>query len=211
MINSLRTSVVCSMLVLPFFAAAENENKLNKEALSQCQSEINGTKRLACYDELFKPTGNNDNTQPSDDVGKWSVSTEKSPVDDSENVFLILSGNDSFRDAFGQSVTPSIYITCREKKTELFISWDAYLGLNETTMLHRIDKQKAVTRTWSISSDTKAVFYRGNTIDFVKNLAKSDSMFARITPYNENPVTTTFDLKGLSNALKPIQKACSWK
>ncbi|EHJ7968006.1 type VI secretion protein, partial [Escherichia coli] len=30
-------------------------------------------------------------------------------------------------------------------------------------------------------------------------------------PYNESPVSATFDLSGLSDALKPLQKACGWK
>ncbi|MEL8222763.1 type VI secretion protein, partial [Escherichia coli] len=30
-------------------------------------------------------------------------------------------------------------------------------------------------------------------------------------PYNESPVSATFNLSGLSNALKPLQDACNWK
>lgn len=33
-------------------------------------------------------------------------------------------------------------------------------------------------------------------------------MFTQITPYNESPVSATFDVAGLSEALKPLQKAC---
>jgi type VI secretion system protein VasI len=99
----------------------------------------------------------------------------------------------------------------REKKTEVFINWDVYLGLEETSMLYRFDKQKAVERSWSISTDTKAVFYSGRDIDFVKAMTKADKMFARITPYNESPVSVTFDLAGLNSALKPLQQACGWK
>ncbi|WP_455428303.1 hypothetical protein [Dryocola sp. LX212] len=36
-------------------------------------------------------------------------------------------------------------------------------------------------------------------------------MYVQITPYNESPVQTTFDLAGLSEALMPLQKACAWK
>ena len=112
---------------------------------------------------------------------------------------------------FGRTSTPVLFITCREKKTELFINWDVYLGLGETSMLHRLDKQKAVTKVWDISGNTKAVFYRGRIIDFIKSLEKSGKMLAQITPYNENSATTTFDLKGLSEAIKPLQKSCGWK
>ncbi|MUA19399.1 hypothetical protein GNE63_15320 [Klebsiella pneumoniae] len=46
---------------------------------------------------------------------------------------------------------------------------------------------------------------------FAPSLAKSEKMFARITPYNESPVSVTFELTGLNNALKPLQQACGWK
>ncbi|HFK5019232.1 TPA: type VI secretion protein, partial [Escherichia coli] len=42
-------------------------------------------------------------------------------------------------------------------------------------------------------------------------LANSSKMYTKITPYNESPVSATFNLNGLSNALKPLQAACNWK
>lgn len=183
-------------------------------ALSQCRSEINGTKRLACYDKLFPQITSGDNESTHTAVanpGKWQTSVTTSPVDDSKNVILSLSSNDYIRTPYGESVTPTIYVACREKKTEVFINWDVYLGLEQTSMLYRLDKQKAVEKNWSISTDTKAVFYRGSDIDFIRALAKADKMYTKITPYNETPVSATFDLTGLSEAMKPLQKACGWK
>lgn len=186
----------------------------DRAALSECQNEVNGTKRLACYDKLFPQNAseNNESTQEATvNPGKWQTSVTTSPVDDSKNVILSLSSNDYIRTPFGESVTPTIYVACREKKTEVFINWDVYLGLEQTSMLYRLDKQKAVEKNWSISTDTKAVFYRGSDIDFIRALAKADKMYTKITPYNEAPVSATFDLAGLSEAMKPLQKACGWK
>ncbi|EPY8411906.1 type VI secretion system-associated protein TagO [Klebsiella aerogenes] len=188
---------------------------INKAKLLECRSEINGTKRLACYDELFPQDGTEDvvpsSVEPAPNPGKWLTHITTSPVDDSKNVVLMLPSNDSIRTPYGETVTPTIFVACREKKTEVFINWDVYLGLEETSMLYRFDKQKAVERGWSISTDTKAVFYRGRDIDFVKAMMKADKMFARITPYNESPVSVTFDLSGLNSAVKPLQQACGWK
>ncbi|MEG9026942.1 type VI secretion system-associated protein TagO, partial [Klebsiella pneumoniae] len=193
---------------------AKNE-AISKEKLLECRSEINGTKRLACYDKLFPQDAAEEDepavAEATPNPGKWLTHITTSPVDDSKNVVLMLPSNDSIRTPFGETVTPTIFVACREKKTEVFINWDVYLGLEETSMLYRLDKQKAVERSWSISTDTKAVFYSGRDIDFVKALAKSEKMFARITPYNESPVSVTFELTGLNNALKPLQQACGWK
>lgn len=201
---------LCSSAVSTAYAAESVKADINHDALMKCQSEANTDARLACYDKILPPKAAEE-AKPVVGIGKWQVSTKTSPVDDSENVFVSLSANDSFRSNFGESITPDLYITCREKKTELFINWDTYLGLNETQMLSRLDKQKAKTKTWDISSDTKAVFYRGNVIEFIKSLSQANVMFTQITPYNESPVSATFDLAGLSEALKPLQKACGWK
>lgn len=190
----------------------KNDQKL--EDRDQCQDETNGTKRLACYDRFFPTTFTKSKVsdQPTpENKGSWSVHTKISPIDDSQNVVVSLGANETFASPFGGSVRPELNILCRERKTELYINWDVYLGLDETRMLHRLDKQKAVTRTWSISTDTKAVFYNGRTIDFIKSLMSAEKMYAQITPYNENSAAVTFDLKGLSEAIKPLQKACSWK
>ncbi|WP_195322075.1 type VI secretion system-associated protein TagO [Klebsiella grimontii] len=188
---------------------------ISKDKVIMCRSEINGTKRLACYDNLFPQDATEEvvsnAVEPVSNPGKWLTHITTSPVDDSKNVVLMLPSNDSIRTPYGETVTPTIFIACREKKTEVFINWDVYLGLEETSMLYRLDKQKAVERSWSISTDTKAVFYSGRDIDFVKALMKADKMFARITPYNESPVSVTFDLAGLNSALKPLQQACGWK
>ncbi|HGV3496593.1 TPA: type VI secretion system-associated protein TagO [Klebsiella michiganensis] len=188
---------------------------ISKEKLIECRSEINGTARLSCYDKLFPQDIKEEVVpaalEPAQNPGKWLTHITTSPVDDSKNVVLMLPSNDSIRTPYGETVTPTIFVACREKKTEVFINWDVYLGLEETSMLYRLDKQKAVERSWSISTDTKAVFYSGRDIDFVKALMKADKMFARITPYNESPVSVTFDLAGLNSALKPLQQACGWK
>ncbi|MGR7652546.1 type VI secretion system-associated protein TagO [Klebsiella aerogenes] len=199
----------------PLSKEAGKNEAMNKEMLRECRSEINGTKRLACYDKLFPQDETEDvassAVEPAPNPGKWLTHITTSPVDDSKNVVLMLPSNDSIRTPYGETVTPTIFVACREKKTEVFINWDVYLGLEETSMLYRFDKQKAVERRWSISTDTKAVFYSGRDIDFVKAMVKANKMFARITPYNESPVSVTFDLTGLNSALKPLQQACGWK
>lgn len=186
------------------------------ESRDQCRDEAREGKRLDCYDRFFSPTFAGAKVKKQDDdsvrgVGNWQTDIKTSPIDDSKNVVISLNGNDSFRAPFGQTTTPTLYIACREKKTELFINWDVYLGLDETTMIYRIDKQKAVNKVWSISTDTKAVFYSGKAIDFIKSLRAGQTLFTQITPYNENPVSTTFNLNGLSEAIKPVQESCGWK
>ena len=186
------------------------------ESRDQCRDESGDDRRLACYDRFYSPTFAGARAERSINdsgvnVGGWQTSISTSPIDDSKNVIIALEGNDSFSARFGETVTPSLYIACREKKTELYIDWSTYLGLEETTMIHRIDKQKAINKSSAISTDTNAVFYRGNVVSFIKSLSSGRVLYAQIVPYSENPVSSTFSLDGLSEALKPLQESCGWR
>ncbi len=77
-------------------------------------------------------------------------------------------------------------------------------------MLTRLDKESAVTKAWSISTDNKAVFVSGSNIAFAKQFMEHQSLLAQITPYGESPVMANFDLVGLTDAIKPLRDACKW-
>ncbi|EER5318489.1 type VI secretion protein, partial [Escherichia coli] len=129
----------------------------NLSEISKCRAENDKEARLNCYDKLFpqnEAVQSESQLEKATDAGKWHTSITTSPIDDSKNVILSLESDDYIRTPFGEAVTPTLFIACREKKTEVFLSWDVYLGLEQTSMLYRLDKQKAVERNWLISTDT---------------------------------------------------------
>ncbi len=141
--------------------------------------------------------------------GKWLVSSDKSPINDSTNVLLMLSAEQAVSSGYN-TVTPKLIIRCKEGKTNAYITWDLYLGLDSTTMLTRLDKEAAVTKSWSISTDNKAVFVSGSDIAFAKQLMEHQALLAQITPYGESPVMANFELEGLTEAIKPLREECKW-
>jgi len=146
--------------------------------------------------------------QKSIGVGKWSVRTEVSPIDDSTNVYLSLEANEAVSSKL-KTATPTLTLRCKEKKTEAFINWGVYLGIDETNVLVRLDGGKASQSSWSISTDYEATFVPGGA-GFIKRMMGHEKMLARVTPYSESSATVTFDIAGLSEAVKPLQKACKW-
>ncbi|RJL44582.1 type VI secretion protein [Pectobacterium carotovorum] len=197
------------------FAAELN---LSNDEILACKSISDSKQRLACFDKVDKkaeaPVSQkndaNDDSNPTGDVGKWVINKEQSPLDDSWNVYVYQNAEEPIRGQFGQPVMPTLFLTCKEGKTNLFLNWDSYLGLDETYMTHRVDSQKPVKKTWNISTDNKAVFYTGKTILFIQELMKSKSLYTTIVPYSESPVSARFDLTGLSEAIKPLRGACKW-
>ncbi|WP_157018348.1 type VI secretion system-associated protein TagO [Mesorhizobium xinjiangense] len=48
------------------------------------------------------------------------------------------------------------------------------------------------------------------SIPVIKQMLGKSRMIVRMTPYNENPFTATFDITGLENEIAPLRDACQW-
>ena len=199
----------------------ESSEHMQKQLLYLCSKEKDDKKRLSCYDGLDKqinkqqPTKIHKKEEKNKEApvepaskGKWDVSITTSEIDDSQKVILSLSSDNTIYSSY-RTERPSLYLRCAENKTEAYIAWGVFLGSDNTKVLLRYDKEKAKTRRWGLSTDHKATFVRGN-IPFIKKLLKHKKLLLRVTPYSDSPVTATFDLRGLNEAIKPLRKACHW-
>jgi type VI secretion system protein VasI len=195
--------VVIALISGSAFAGTEEE-------IGKCAKIKGDAERLICYDELAKMLGvDKPKTTIKEAKGKWRVQEGKSLIDDSINVYLTLVADDSVKSGYN-TVTPILFVRCAENKTDVYLAWDLFLGTDETRMLTRFDDEKAEKNTWSISTDHKAAFFRGSDVDFSKTLMKHEKLLVQITPYGENPVMATFEIRGLSDAIKPLRAACHW-
>ncbi|MBL4761258.1 MAG: hypothetical protein JKY93_00995 [Gammaproteobacteria bacterium] len=198
-----------------------------KHSVATCAILEGDLERLECYDtlaednKLDKPQTVNTtvNAIQKDDnwqalVGmeppkpsKWSVNEKSNPIDDSQSVYLHLKA-DSGKSRRDDIVT--MLIRCKSNKTELMLTWHDFLGRN-VDVLTRIGNEKARTKRWSVSTDSKATFHPTGTIAFIKQMEKYNKLLAQVTPYSESPITAIFDTTGLSEALIPLKKTCNWK
>lgn len=181
-----------------------------QQELAVCASMEGGLDRLECYDGLAKKHGlDRPQSQPIkvSGTGKWNISVKTNPIDDSTTVVLRLDA-ESGKSRRGKPVM--MLARCQSNKTELYIAWNDYLGRNGK-VLTRIGSSDAVTKDWTLSTDSKATFHPAKgTIGFLKWMMSTDTFVAQITPYNESPITAIFDTTGMENALKPLREACEW-
>ncbi|HGJ5855642.1 MAG TPA: type VI secretion system-associated protein TagO [Arsenophonus nasoniae] len=140
----------------------------------------------------------------------WIISTSTSEIDDSQTVILEVKSEHQIYTRLYESITPYLIIRCQNNKTDVYINWWSYLGLDETKIITRIDKEKASSKWWNISTDNKAAFYPGNVIKFINSLFGKNKLFAQVTPYGESPVKATFNITGLSDKIIPLRKSCGW-
>jgi len=127
----------------------------NKE-YAKCAAIEGALVRLECFDNLARDKQLDEEQVVSTGfIGKWTVSEDINPIDDSKTVRLLLFA-DSEK---GKKGKPIFAIArCKRNKTELYISWGDYLGGAEIKTVTRADKQKAVTTNWHVSSDNQAAF-----------------------------------------------------
>ena len=212
---------LCLVGLISVTSLSSFSQDINRQ-IAKCAGEINSAERLVCFDELSKelgvdkPTKSNIKTQ-----SKWIVEKDKSPIDDSINVTMALEAESTIQSSY-KSSTPVLVIRCKENRTSLYIQWGVYLTTQETYVLSRLDREKPVTAEWNISSDYEATFYpnspsgyfrgRGalDLIPFIKELMFHETLLVQTTPYGASPVITSFDIKGLTDAITPLRETCNW-
>lgn len=197
-----------TFLATAFILASNSYAAINEKEYAKC-AVINGDlARLVCFDNLAKVKnldGRQAQSTPIKGKGKWKVSVDVNPVDDSKTVTLILDA-DSGQNKWGKSTF--LIARCKSNSTDLYIGWNDYLG-SEADVLTRVGDNKAITQRWSLSTDKKATFHR-KPIPFLKEVLASSKLVAQVTPYNESPVTAIFNTAGLENAIKPLRETCKW-
>lgn len=187
--------------------AAETPSSNLRKELAKCASIDGDLARLECYDQTASRHGlkKKTTTFPIVGKGKWDVTVETNPIDDSKTAIAFLPA-ESGTSRFGNPV--SLSIRCRSNEIEAFISWGDFLGLESTNVLTRLGDAPAEEKMWSISTDNTATFYPGADLPFVRALLSTNRLVAQTTPHSANPVTAIFRLDGMPKAMSPLRIAC---
>jgi type VI secretion system protein VasI len=197
--------LVCALFFcLPFSAGAQ----VPSSEVAVCAATPGDLDRLQCFDDLAR-AHNLEGPQPqpvnTEGNGKWAVSSNTNPIDDSTTVVLVLQA-ESGRGSYGDPV--ALIIRCSSNQTNMYINWRSYMT-DDTRVTTRIGDASAQTAVWSNSTDNQATFRR-QPIPFVEEMMTANSFVAQATPYSENAITAIFDTSGLKNAIRPLREECGW-
>jgi type VI secretion system protein VasI len=110
------------------------------------------------------------------------------------------------------SVRPSLIVRCREHTKDVYIytgmAPDVESGnLDGATIRTRFDKDPATSENTGLSTSRDSLFFL-NTEATIADLLKHEQMVFGFTPFGASPVEATFDLRGLSEAITPLNEAC---
>ena len=176
---------------------------------AECARIANPDARLSCYDALFRET------TKEVVAGKWSVTDEKSTLDDSRKVTLFLESEEELRGRFGNKDKAALVIRCEENTTVIYVRWGGHF-MSEINgggrVDYRIDDQRPQHVSMRVSNNNEALgLWRGSVaIPFIRNLLTAEQFYVRATPFSESRVEATFMVSGLDDAIKPLREACNW-
>ena len=133
--------------------------------------------------------------------------------DSTQIIFTVISDNYGGTNRF---VDDRVFLVIRYRsgKTELYIQWNKYLDYDYDTkrvrVITKIGDKEPVSESWSSSTNHKATFYRGSVQEFIEKIANNDTLLCETTPYNKNPVTTEFDVRGLKDLARQYIQYLKW-
>jgi len=197
----LLTLIFCGQL----FAQENVDLNSMKIELTDASSITDDMSRLAKYDEIlikYKLKELSENQTESN----WDVSVDTDPIDDSKQIIFILKA-DSGESDYGNPTY--LIIRYSNNESNLFANWGDYLG-SEAFVTMRVGADKASTRKWSLSTDSKATFFPGNPIELIKKIMSTDKLVMQCTPYNSNPITAVFNVSGLKEEAEIYMDDLNW-
>ena len=103
-----------------------------------------------------------------------------------------------------------LFLRKRGSVSEVFIVWDDYLG-NEAYVTWRIGTDQPQSRQWTLSTDSQSTFYPEDAVALIRSISKVDRFVVRLTPYNENPATAVFDVRGLASLVGEVDVLVEWR
>lgn len=147
---------------------------------------------------------------PAPAAGKWTVETDTSSFDDSQTVILALEAEEDIAGPIG-AVRPALLLRCQEGVREAFIHTGMQPdveGLSDTVSIrYRFDQDSALPGQAGKSTDGTALFFQGPE-EFIERMLKHERLVFGFTPFGAPPAEMTFDLRGLSEAIGPLNEAC---
>ncbi len=142
----------------------------------------------------------------------WEISNYRSELTDEWNVVLTVDSKRALKCNY-KGGHATLILQCVENKTSLFIDMGCFVTSNGSwgEVDYRIDKLPFKTRKFGESTDKEALALSGAAARVViKDMFGHNTFVARVTPYNKNPETMTFDIAGIENRIKTLRNVCGW-
>ena len=131
--------------------------------------------------------------------------------DDAESIYQD-AGNTITDESGAKDVTPRLEFHCSPGDGAIIarIDWQRFISSFSTEVGFKVDDGRFTWLKWKLTSNEQVTYSPGadDTQKLIAALGSGDSLLVDVTPYSEGPVTVTFDLAGLHDALGELAARC---
>lgn len=177
--------------------------------LGKCVLIEDSVQRLACFDATTQ------SLRPAKTVakgaGKWKMERTTSKIDDSRTIVASVDANSQIHAWPGKVTKPILVLRCMEGvQSAFFVVGMAADVENDPGVVHiklRLDQDEAQEWRSTESTDKEALFV-SDAKKLMDSIAGKSKLLLGFTPFNSQPVLTSFDIKGVEKAITEIQSTC---
>jgi len=128
---------------------------------------------------------------------------------------MMLTADTMLHPKYLEPSAPVLSLRCDENTTAATIWFSGFFmgdfaGMGRVD--YRIDDRPAKHRNFEVSTANEhlGLWTGAKSIGFIQELIDGRTLYIEATPVNENTVNATFDIAGLSEAIKPLRESCGW-
>ena len=171
------------------------------------------TARLACFDQEFPKALSAPVTAAT---GKWRMQSAPSAVARRTDHTLSLASQGMIECRWSDPRPVHLRMRCIGNVTSVlletgcFMTSSQYLGYGDVS--YAIDSDEAKVARMTAGADDRSLgFWSGETaIPLIRDLLGASTLTVRMTPYSDEPISAAFDVRGITEAIKPIREECGW-
>jgi type VI secretion system protein VasI len=141
-------------------------------------------------------------------TGAWHIAPVEPDPLTGETTTSISLDSSTGRSQRGDPIT--LVIRCRAGTTDIYIDWHQVVNTESQTVDWGLGYGSLSSASWRVSTDNEATFYPGDDVSQVKEFFGHTRLVVLTTPSGYLPITATFDITGIQNAVAGVRQTCGW-
>ena len=126
---------------------------------------------------------------------------------------LFQQGGNTIKDEYAtKDVTPRLEFRCAQGDPNVIarIDWQRFISSFSTEVGFKVDDGKFAWLKWKVDGSEKITYSPSpdDTQQLIDALTGGGQLLVDVTPYSEGPVTVTFELAGLAEAIETLRASC---
>jgi type VI secretion system protein VasI len=150
-----------------------------------------------------------------DTVGDWQLEEVKPPVGSQNSLVAFVESFQEMPGLFNRPKRAELVLSCIENTTNIqFRFGENYMSdVGEfATLIYKLDDQPPVPLQLQASPDNDALglYSGGAAIPVINKLIGADRLFVSATTFTGRPLTASFQVTDMEEALVPLRELCNW-